>query len=418
MGARVGTAAVVNWMDSRCRHEHPVRRSEVLSMSPKFNTVLMVAFLFPPEFGGAIVQALRLSRELKLQGQDVHFLVDSGGRPSGEFLHDDVRVLRRSTGELPQRSMLRQLLWALRLVAFALAHPDYRVYHFHSVRGPELLAMPLLRLLGRRTIYKITLAGSDDPQTLGRRRLMGGVYRWLLRQITQVIAISPKLRDMAIAGGIDPARVVLVPNGVAPERFHPASSDERARLRRHFGWAADERVLLTVGSIEHRKGMDTLLQAFAQVRAQLAGCRLVIVGPGNDEGNPFYVELQAWLAGQGVQGVDFVGERDDVADRMRAADLFVFCSRQEGLPNVLLEALCCGLPVVAMDIEGITGWVLEGRTIARNLPDRDPARFADACLELLGRTDRPTCEAAAHAAAQDFGMDTIARRYRQIYAEL
>lgn len=387
-------------------------------MSSKFNTVLMVAFLCPPEFGGAIVQALRLSRELKLQGQDVHFLVDSGGQPSGEFLQDDVRVLRRATGALPQRSLVRQVLWALRLIAFALAHPSYKVYHFHSVRGPELLAMPVLRWLGRRTVYKITLAGSDDPLTLGRRRLMGGLYRWLLRQITLVIAISPKLRDMAVAGGIDPARVVMVPNGVAPERFHPATADERAQLRQRFGWAADERVLLTVGSIEHRKGLDTLLQAFSRVRGQLAGSRLVIVGPGNRDDNPFYVELQAWLAAHGVQGVTFAGECDDVADRMRAADLFVFCSRQEGLPNVLLEALCCGLPVVAMDIEGITGWVLQGRPIARNLPDRDPDRFADACLELLGRLDRPTCHAAAATAAHDFGIASIAHHYRRIYDAL
>lgn len=380
--------------------------------------ILMVTYIFPPAFGGAIVQAFHLGRQLQSLGHSVSFLTDCGKEPSRNEGHESFEVFKRSTFLDAQRSLLRQLIWALRVVLFAWRHPEFKVLHFHSVRGPELLCMPVLNWMRRRTIYKSTLAESDDPHALGSRRLMGAVYRWCFRHVDRVIAISPILRDLAIRGGIDPGKIVLVANGVNVGRFHFPEAAQRGRLRAQFGIDSDSRVILSIGAVEERKGYLHLLQSFALVKQREPRAQLYIVGPGNADDNAYFRGLQAFIRAQDLRDVVFLGERKDVAELMMAVDLFAFCSRREGLGNVVIEALCCGLPVVTLHIEGITDWLLAGRRTGMNCTSSEPQVFATECLRSLTGYDRAIGLAESRSAAGSFGIETIAQRYHEVYGEL
>ena len=379
--------------------------------------ILMVCFTFPPEFGGAIVQALRLGADLQARGCEVAFLADNGNGPDADQRYESFQLFRRRTF-IQARSNLRKLLWTLRIVLFALAHPKFRIFHFHSVQGPELLAMPVLNWLGRKTIVKLTLAESDDPATLTKRRLMGALYRACLGSVHRYIAISPSLKRMACSVGIPPDRVLLVANGVETDRYYLPRPDEVAKARQALDIPDGAPVLATIGAVEHRKGYDLLVAAFETVRRVHPTAVLLVIGPGNDAQNPFYTQLQTFMAERGIGGVRFLGRRDDIHDILRAVDLFAFCSRQEGFGTAIVEAMCAGLAVAVMDIPEITGWIVGERPDAVNTSSRDPDEFAQLCLDLLARRTPASSAALASSARQQFGMASIGDIYEALYVEL
>lgn len=379
--------------------------------------ILMVCFTFPPEFGGAIVQALRLGAELQTRGCEVAFLADNGDGADADLRHESFDLYRRRTFTAA-RSNLRKLIWTLRIVLFALAHPKFRVFHFHSVQGPELLAMPVLKWLGRKTIVKLTLAESDDPATLTRRRLMGKLYRACLGSVHRYIAISPSLKRMACSVGVAPERVLLVANGVETARYYLPMPDEIARARAALDIPEGVPVMASIGAVEHRKGYDLLIAAFETIRRERPDAVLLIIGPGNEDANPFHVQLQQYMAERGIGGVRFLGRREDIHEILRAVDLFAFCSRQEGFGTAIVEAMCAGLAVAVMDIPEITGWIVGERPDAVNTPSRDPQEFARLCLRLLAQRTPASSAALAESAARDFGMAAIGNTYEALYAEL
>ncbi len=394
----------------------PISESQATA-SAADGAILMVCFTFPPEFGGAIVQALRLGAELQTRGCEVAFLADNGDGADADLRHESFDLYRRRTFTAA-RSNLRKLIWTLRIVLFALAHPKFRVFHFHSVQGPELLAMPVLKWLGRKTIVKLTLAESDDPATLTRRRLMGKLYRACLGSVHRYIAISPSLKRMACSVGVAPERVLLVANGVETARYYLPMPDEIARARAALDIPDGVPVMATIGAVEHRKGYDLLIAAFETIRRERPDAVLLIIGPGNEDTNPFYLQLQQFMAERGIGGVRFLGRREDIHEILRAVDLFAFCSRQEGFGTAIVEAMCAGLAVAVMDIPEITGWIVGERPDAVNTPSRDPQEFARLCLQLLAQRTPASSAALAESAARDFGMTAIGNTYEALYAEL
>src|SRR5512147_504223 len=139
--------------------------------------VLMVTALFPPdEFGGAPIQSLQLAKALRAKGLHVEFLTDNGARATGGGWYEGVPVTRVRTYFGRRDSKWREVVFAMRILLFVLSRPDLRVLHFHSIRGFEAFLFPVFRLIGRRLLLKLTLAESDDPLTMRRRRLLGWAY--------------------------------------------------------------------------------------------------------------------------------------------------------------------------------------------------------------------------------------------------
>jgi len=377
--------------------------------------ILMVCFLFPPQFGGATIQGIRLSKELQALGLGVALLADNDERPDVDDTYEGLHVFRRSTGSGAQDSFAKKVAWALRVLAFAVRHPGYRILHFHGIRGPEILIFPLLKLLGRRVVLKLTLAGADDPLTFANRRLLGGIYRRFLKSVDRFVSISPTLSDMAAEAGMATERVALLPNGVDANLYAVADDGRRQMLRERLGLPADAAIVLAVGAVEWRKGYDLLIEAFRRIKAQVPRALLVIAGPGNDAGNSFYVGLLEQAGQELAADLRFLGRRDDVHDLMAAADLFGFCSRREGFGTVVAEAMCTGIPVVTMDIPGVTQWIVGDNPLGHNCLTQDVDEFAGACVRFLRETGADQRKAQSEAAHARFGFDALRRRYVELY---
>jgi glycosyltransferase involved in cell wall biosynthesis len=232
----------------------------------------------------------------------------------------------------------------------------------------------------------VTVHGSDINAS-ARQALLRPQIRWALRHARRVVAVSRPLQDeVARLTARAPERLACIPcAGFHPDAFHPRPRDEaRARL----GVPPGERVVLFVGHLVPVKGLDVLVEAWARRRAHgRAGAeRLVLVGEGAERGR---LERRAREA-QVADSVQFVGPlaQSGVADWLAASDLLCLPSRSEGSPNVVVEALASGIPVVASRVGGVPDLVRDGVT-GLLVPPGDAQALAAALAAALERRWEP-----------------------------
>ena len=225
--------------------------------------------------------------------------------------------------------------------------------------------------------YVLKVHGSDlnvqAEYTLRRPQI-----RAALRGADAVVSVSQALADKAIALGADASRVHVLYNGVNHALFAPGlRSEARARLN----LATTTPLLLYVGNLKASKGCLDLLEAFPALLARYPGARLTYVGNGPDRD-----ALRARILALGhEEHVQLVGAtaHDTLGDWFRAADLLCLPSHNEGVPNVVLEAMACGTPVVATRVGGIPEVVPDYAGIL--VPPRDRIALSRALIEASER---------------------------------
>jgi glycosyltransferase involved in cell wall biosynthesis len=221
------------------------------------------------------------------------------------------------------------------------------------------------------------------------------------------VAVSDEIVEGLKGDGMEPSRIHRIPNGVDTARFRPLASEVRAGIRRRLGWPPDAQVAAFSGRLVASKGLMPFLEAWRSA-SRPAGALLALLGDGPERG-----------ALEAVAGMDpsvrILGSRDDVEKVLGAADLFVFPSRREGMPNAVLEAMACGLPVAAFRIGGVEDLVTDGvEGVLR--AEGDDAGLARAALDLLA--DPGLLAALGQAArrrAEGFDRRRVARELLAIY---
>ncbi len=231
----------------------------------------------------------------------------------------------------------------------------------------------------------------------------------------RIVCASEGEKEMLISlYGASPQQVSVVPCGVDTVRFRPMRRD---RVRRHLGLPEDEAVVLYVGRIEPLKGIDVLIQATARLETPV---RLLVVGGDSKDagrkGN--LVELASELGvGERVTFLDAV-VHDDLPLYYNAADICVVPSYYESFGLVALEAMACGVPVVASRVGGLKETVIDGRT-GYLVPWRCPEPFAERVELLLSNEPlRRKLGREARAAAERFRWSEVAAQVEDVYHDL
>lgn len=172
--------------------------------------------------------------------------------------------------------------------------------------------------------------------------------RWAAERAFAVVFVSEALRQRALALGLPEDKTVVIRNGVDTERFAPMP---RAQAQAATGQAHGRRSILFVGNVLRTKGIRELLSAFEQLAASRPELDLVVVGDGPETG--WILERARAVALD--QRVRLIGHvpHDRLAAWFNACDVVCLPSYNEGLPNVLLEAMACGVPCVATRVGGI-----------------------------------------------------------------
>lgn len=260
------------------------------------------------------------------------------------------------TGEQKTNSRWERITWIPSLFRNLMKfRKDYDILHVHVLWWGGLFIGPWAKINKCPALYESVLLGADTPsgilkETLGRFKL------WCLRTYTAILAISQHLADDYLDHGFSLTQVKLLMNSVDTELFHPADSDEKRNiLRKELGIPIDSNVLIFVGSVIERKGMDILLRAFVESLKTTHDQNLLIVGAKNKSENPSIDEgfinnqLEMLETNGANERVHFLGlqqDRERLAEIYRVADVFVLPSRNEGLPSVLLEAMASGLAII------------------------------------------------------------------------
>ena len=368
--------------------------------------VLSLTSLFPsrarPYLGLAVHR--RLKAIAKLCELRVVALRTYGGVSEAELV-DGIHIVRPRWRRVPKASVLLDGYLCARaaLRAVPLIYPglDFQVIDAHWVY-PDGFAASIVAARLRKPLV-LTARGTDVNQYCFRWPV-GYLARRAIRSATHLVAVSSALRERMIEAGAAPERVSVIPNGVDTQLFHPA---DRQVARAELGLGQHEQVLFSAGALVRQKGFDALIEGLARVRD--GDLRLYIAGSG-----PRRARLERLAGRLGLAGrVKLLGSLapGEMARWYQAADLFVFGSWREGCPNVVLEALACGTPVVATRVGGTPELVREGRDGLLFEP-RSPDAFAQALLEALSRTwDH---QAIAQRAAQR-SWDNVARECLELF---
>jgi glycosyltransferase involved in cell wall biosynthesis len=243
---------------------------------------------------------------------------------------------------------------------------------------------------------------------------------WIRRWVDGLIVNAPEIaRAWHTGAAWFPAqRIRMVLNGIECGSIDRARAAER--LRREIGANADAPLIGAAGHVARRKGFDLLLDAFA--RADLPAARLVVAGDG-----PELPRLRERAGELGIaHRVHWLGRRDDVPGVLAGCGMFVLSSRNEGMANVMLEAMSVGTPVIATDISGVrtaietddggspAGWIV---------PPEDADALAAALREVasLLRDDPAAVQARADAALlrvrERFGVERMVEECEAVLAD-
>jgi len=379
----------------------------------------MISMFFPPAFGGASVQSLRLSKELIRQGCSVEFFSDNGtSKTIKNDYYDDIKVTRVRTFSNNINSKVRELIFSIKLISFVVQRPDIEIVHFHAVRGLELLTFPILRVMGKKVVLKLTLVGVDDPMAFKQRRFLSPLFMFGLKYTNSMVAISEELLNRAVRAGFSVDVVRKIYNGFDEKNFFIPSSELKKNLRKKLNIKESAPVFLSVGKVEYRKGYDLLLRAFVDIQKAMPEAVLVVVGPDNVETNSYYVDLLAFIAERRLKNIHFVGRQFNVHEFTKASDYFLFCSRQEGFGTVMIEAMACGLPTVAMNIQGVTEDIVTDSNIGVIDYSHDPAEFAKRTLTLIHGTKQENIHNAVKSLSNKFSISYIAQSYIELYKHM
>ncbi len=300
---------------------------------------------------------------------------------------------------------------ALRALSKELSREKYDLMQMHWIVPNGMVGA----LLSSRVPMAVGLHGSDVflAERQGVRQVVGQV----LRRTSVLTGCSPELVDRVCALGYDKAYSRVIPYGVDSEAFSPMPS-RRPIWRRKLGIPADAPMIVSVGRMATKKGFQVLIEGLPELFEAHPDVHIVLAGAG-DRLEEFRQATEPWRDRFHLPGSVL---RDTLPDLYRAADLFTLpavhdpAGNVDGLPNVILEALASGLPVVATNISGIPLAIRPGKN-GLLVPERDVPALNVALSELLNEPERARemGKAAREQAVSELSWDAVAERYRDAY---
>ncbi len=354
-------------------------------------------------WGGQEIRILEEARGLIARGHEVSVACPAHARMTTEAARFGVPV-----AALPIEFKTIAGFRALR--SYLASHaPD--VVNTHSSADSWLTGLACATLSNPPAIVRtrhISARVSDNP-----------FNRWLYRQAKAVVTAGESLRrDLLETLDLDPARVTSVPTGIDTKRFSPVkcAADKaaaKAAAKAALGLKAEHQHLGIVATLRSWKGHLFLLDAFAQLKRP--GLHLLIVGEG-----PMHGPIEAKIAALNLgDRVTLAGQRSDPEHWLQAMDVFCLPSyANEGVPQAILQAMLCGLPIVTTPVGAILEAVSDNNT-ALIVPPKDAAALADAIAVLLDDSALAARlgEAARRVASADFSKDAMLDRMETIFRQ-
>ncbi len=381
-------------------------------------TMRIALFVTGLQLGGAETQVADLARGFLARGHDVTLISLTGACAIALPTSPRLSLVELKAGKSPG-----SLLGALMKLAAYLREWRPDVVHAHMVHA-NLMA----RVARWFAPMPVLVTSAHSRNEGGRARMLA--YRLTDRWTDLTTNVSDDAVAAFVAQRAAPAaRIVSMPNGIDTERYHP-DAQTRAEGRAGLpGTPSDTTpVVFAAGRMVDATDYPTLIDAFARVVTAIPDARLFVAGDG-----PLRASIQAQVETHGLtQAITLLGRRNDIAQLMRAADVYIMSSAWEGLPLVIGEAMASGLPIVSTDCGGVRE--LLGSAPHDALPDAthedsrntlvpvgDAAALGDALIRHLHaapETRRATGVANRERIVAHYSLDAIVTRWLETYNRL
>ena len=239
------------------------------------------------------------------------------------------------------------------------------------------------------------------------------VGKQVLKTTDKIITVSNATKNYVLSLGADSKKIRVLHNGVDVDRFKPAP-ELREKIRNKLEIPQNAKVVLSVRRLVYKNGLDTLIECAETAIKSNAQLIFLVVGTGPD-----FKAVRTKVSQKGISErckiVGFVSDMDLPA-YYNAADLFVLPSKSgEGLPLVGLEAMSCGVPVIATDVGGISEVMV--KSCGKLVPPDTPSALAEAILEFSGKNLSPFRRQLREIVVEKFSWDSNVERLVKIYEE-
>jgi glycosyltransferase involved in cell wall biosynthesis len=362
-------------------------------------------------FGGA---EMMLRRLIEARQGDANYrhtvisLLDNG--KVGQRLQDlgvEVQALgMRSLRDLPR------VLWTLAQLIRASRPDVVQTWMYHS----DLMGGLAARLAGNRhVIWGVRC--TDLPHARMSTQFAVTLCALLSRYVPSVIVCcAQSARDVHIARGYAPTKMVVIPNGYDLKEFR-RNPQLRGQTRAAFGFGDEDMIVGIVGRFDPQKDHKTFVLSAAALAAKVDRVRFLMVGRGIDSTNEV---LKTWIAQSGCENrFVLAGERSDIPGLLAGLDVLCLSSScGEGFPNVVCEAMAMGIPCVVTDAGDAAAIVSDTGIV---VPRRDPMALAHGLQTMLSRgaAERSRLgELARQRIERHYSMEMISAQFENIYNQL
>ena len=398
-----------------------------------------LATLGGKDTGGMNVYVREITRHLGAAGVHVDVFTRSQDEHVPHVLHDlgyGNRVVHIPAGPehpLPKNELATYLpefvhgiqeFTASKGIRYDLIHSHYWMSGVAAIELRKTWKIPVAHMFHTLVVMKNRVAQSPN-EIEGEYRLEG--EKTVLASVDRIIAATPaELAQLQWLYRADVRKVVVIPPGVDTCRFYPIPADE---AKEYIGVPPCGRMILFVGRIEPLKGLDVLLESIALLRqkdvlGEYRFCLVVIGGEAISDNDLLSTEMARIHALREQYGLNdlvaFLGKRsqDTLPYYYSAAEVVVVPSYYESFGMVALEAMACGIPVVASQVGGLAYLVQDGIT-GFTVPVDDPQALADRLMQLLSNPAlRTSMGKKAEQTAREYAWGEIAQKLLMVYSDL
>ena len=369
-------------------------------MSTNMKIVILIA-RFPPSYlGGAEIAVYNLAKQLSKLKHEVHVITMSDPNSPDENTQDDFFLHRIKTIEIP---LLRNIVFSIRSLYLMKTIKPHVVHSqtisIHNAGLPAFLAKKILKIP-----YIAWGRGSDIYLYRHEKQFK----RIILKNSNAAIALTDDMKEAM--QNIWNMPICVIPNGIDLEKFNTL---RKSKMHSTKIAESDDKVILFVGRLHPIKGLAYLIKAMKIIHQRYPKSRLLIVGDGDERDNLNMIVKNSNLN----ECVTFIGKvpNKSIPEYMALADILVLPSLSEGFPVVILEAMACGLPIVATKIRGNqeiikdwdNGFLVEPRN-SENITEKVLLLLKDDQLRriIAGKNIE---------VAKRYSWESVARRVEEIY---
>ncbi len=319
-------------------------------------SVWMIQHVFPPLWAGPAERFLRYRPGLKNRGVELDFVTSMlENVPRREQMNgSEVYRIGPTIKGVPtyKRFTIRAFLFAIK------KRPDILLlFGLHPIHLPFTW---LVRIIGIKIIFINTMARTRVNQTVSfKAKLSDYLYLLIINSVNALVFSTDTLAEHIQALGFNKKeKVNIIPNGVDIKRFRPRTNKERDSFRNELNLPEEDLIFLYVGLRVPRKGVSELLKGWKAYKKEGGKGHLLLVGGEQNELASLAEFYKEW--GEMVselkesENVIIRPPTKEIQKYFKASDVFVFLSKHEGMPNVILEAMGCGLPVLTTKFEGFS----------------------------------------------------------------